>query len=435
MQRDAIDCIQSEDFLTMQFRRRDILRGARFLTGLAATYGLGAKASADGHDNRLSAYEVEYRNQMSTEAPDVPNLTAAVSSAEKGAVYANRNSAEFAISTWNFEPSSNPLRFAEALRPLSDADQSHLESTNTDGFIVVKDGAIIHEYYAKGMHPTTKHNIYSTGKSWTSAAWHESLLPVLDKTVGELMPELQVSVYGTQKVGDVVDMRTPVFWYEDFDDPESPVVQSGTSAGWDFKNIDFEQIAFLKTLRRNPDLADGDWYYVSANTMVMGLLGSKLKGVHAYEGLRQFYDALGLEYISGTVANLHGQYSAEGGQYFALRDFIKLPYAMANGGVVDGRNVISVAYIDDVFTSDDRKQAAWKNSPYGKKLDVFRHYSNQWYVADQGIAAGIGSYGQYIVFNRKTNVALAMFSTYPTGQNFDFAGQDVNWLVEKARSY
>jgi CubicO group peptidase (beta-lactamase class C family) len=113
---------------------------------------------------------------------------------------------------------------------------------------------------------------------------------------------------------------------------------------------------------------------------------------------------------------------------------VKLPYAMANGGVIDGRDVISEAYIEDVFTADDRKQASWQKGPYGNKLDVFKHYSQQWYVVDDAIAVGIGSYGQYLLFDRKNNVALAMFSTYDIGQDSEKTRQDVLWLVEKARS-
>jgi hypothetical protein len=40
---------------------------------------------------------------------------------------------------------------------------------------------------------------------------------------------------------------------------------------------------------------------------------------------------------------------------------VKLPYAMANGGKVEDRQVLSEAYINDVFSADDAKRAAWAN--------------------------------------------------------------------------
>jgi hypothetical protein len=55
-------------------------------------------------------------------------------------------------------------------------------------------------------------------------------------------------------------------------------------------------------------------------------------------------------------------------------------------------------------------------------------------VVDDDIALGIGSYGQYFIFNRKTKVAIAKFSTYPINPDFDMAAKDLPWLIEQARS-
>lgn len=400
--------------------------------GIAAAVTLAATAAFAGD----YTYHTQYGDQMSTEAPAARNLTEANSTAEGGAVYANRNASEFATVAYNWTPSTTPFSFFRgAVAPLSPEAGAHLEATNTDGYIVVKDGVIIHEYYAQGMHPTTKHSIHSTGKSWTSAIWHAALLPVMDKTVGELIPELGDSVYGDQTVRRVVDMRSPVFWYEDYADQESPVVLSFAAVGLEYKNDEYETVAFTKTLKRNPKLEDGDWYYVSGNTNVMGLLGPRVAGVSAYEGTRQFLEAIGMEHISGSAANLHGQYDAGGGQYMTLRDMVKLPWAMANGGKVDDRQVLSEAYIADVFSADEAKRAAWANGPYAKHMPEFQFYSNQWYVVDENIAVGIGSYGQYLAFNRATGVAIAKMSTYHTGQNFPQGTPDLAWIIEQVRSY
>ncbi len=379
-------------------------------------------------------YHTQYANQMGTEAPSARNLTEANSTAASGAVYANRNASEFATVAFNWSPSSQPFSFFRgAVEPLSQDARDHLEATNTDGFIVIKDGVIVHEYYAEGMHPTTKHAIHSTGKSWTSAIWHAALLPVMEKTVGELMPELANTVYGDQTVRDVVDMRTPVFWYEDYADPQSPVVLSFPAAGLEYRDDTYDLVAFMKSLTRNPDLEVGDWYYVSANTNIMGLLGPHLAGVSAYEGTRLFLEAIGTEYISGSAANLRGQYDASGGQYMTLRDMAKLPYAMSNGGLVGDRQVLSEAYIDDVMSADDAKRASWANGPYAGPMPDVSFYSNQWYVIDENVAVGIGSYGQYLAFNRATGVAIAKLSTYHTGQNVPQGEPDLAWVIEQVR--
>lgn len=385
--------------------------------------------------NATSVYEQQYQDQMGTEAPAVKNLTEATQTAEKGSVYANRNMSEFGIVNYNWEPSPTPHKFEETVSPLSKQAMSHIEATNTDGYIVIKDNTIIHEYYAKGMHPTTKHAAHSTGKSWSSAIWGDVLLSAMDKKVKEMLPELSESVFANENIRAVVDMRVPVFWYEDYNDKNSPVVKSFSAVGLDYRDQNFDTLDFLKGLERHPELESGDWIYSSANTSLIGLLGPKLTKQHAYEDTRQFYHQLGLEHISGSVANLHGQYDTGGGQYFTLRDFVKLPNAMANGGKVSGRQVISSAYIQDVFNPQADKIAAWANGKYAKLMPMFKFYSNQWYVVNDHIAFAIGSYGQYLAFNMKTNVAIAKFSTYPTGQNKDFGAKDLVWLLEQVQSY
>ncbi|BEU05402.1 hypothetical protein OAG1_42020 [Agarivorans sp. OAG1] len=395
---------------------------------LMSTLGLSVQAAE-------LPYQQQYADQMGAEAPHKTDLTDATPNAEGGAVYANRNFSEFSVVSWNFAPSSTPLIFNESITPLNNDEVLHLEGTNTDGYIVVKDGTIVKEYYAKGMYKTTKHAVYSVGKSYTSATWHNQLLPVMDKTVSQIIPELADSIYKDITVRDVSDMRTPTYWAEDFGDPNSPVVLSGSATGWDFKDAQYEQISFLNSLTRNPELADGDWYYVSPNTLLLDNMGSELSGKHAYEGMKAFYDKLGFEYISNTVANLHGQVSADGGQSYTLRDFVKLPHAMAADGIVNGKEAISQTYIDDVFTSNPEKTAAFKNSAYGSALPMLKFYSNQWYVVDEDIAIGMGSFGQFIAFNKATNVAIAKFSTYKIGQDFETAAKDITWLIEQVKSY
>ena len=48
---------------------------------------------------------------------------------------------------------------------------------------------------------------------------------------------------------------------------------------------------------------------------------------------------------------------------------------------------------------------------------------------------GIGSYGQFIVCNRKNKVAIAKFSTYPKNFVPDLCKKDGDWLIEQVRSY
>ena len=380
-------------------------------------------------------YQTRYADQMGTEVTSAPNLTEGTGTADKGAVSAHRNMAKLATVAWNFAPSDTPFYFAEAIRPLSNEVKDHLESTNTDAYIVIKDGVIVNEYYADGMHPTTTHALYSVGKSVTSAIWSDELIDKLDMTAAEVLPALEGSLMGEQLVRNIVDMRVPVYWYEDSNDPNSPMVMSGSSTGWDFKSMDYDLPSFIHTLEKDPDLEVGDWHYVSGNTLAMSMMGAEVSGKHQYEVMNGFFQDLGFEHVAGVVANLHGEVSADGGHYMTLRDFAKLPYAMAHGGQIDGRHVVSDAYIEDVFSTNEAKTEAWANGPYNELMADVSHYSNQWYVVDDAIAMGIGSYGQYILFDRANDIVVAKFSTFDVGQASQMPAMDIPWLVEQVRAH
>lgn len=381
-----------------------------------------------------SPYVERFGDQMGTTPPDVMNLTEAMANADAGAVYANRHVAEFASASWSIPPSLTPTRFEDDTGSIAPGVLGHLSDTNTDGFIIVKNGRIIVEYYGPGMSVTSKHAVHSSGKSWTSAVWHDVLLAQMGTAVDAVLPELAESVYAGERIRDLVDMRIPVHWWEDYDDPASPVVRSGAASGWHHESLDADLISFAQTLERDPALRSGDWHYVSANTMLMALAGAALAGTHPYERLRSFADRIGLEHMSGTVANLHGQYSAEGGQWLTLRDAVKLPAAMAGSGRLAGKTILSPDYLDDIFSADEAKRQAWNKGPYARLNTAISHYSNQWYVIDDAIALGIGSYGQYIIFNRNTDVAIAKFSTYPINPDYDLAIRDLAWLIERVQT-
>jgi CubicO group peptidase (beta-lactamase class C family) len=416
--------------------RRKFLKTAGILSGAAATLGTGIGSSqADAAEN-LSEYEWRYGNQMGTRPIEVSNLNNAIADIENGAVYANRHMLELSYVTWNFPPSSDPLSFAERISEIPPANLQHLRETNTDGFIVVKDGEIHHEYYAKGMHVTSKHATYSAGKAWTSATYSNELLQVIDKRVSEVLPELGGTYVGQQTVRSVVDMRVPISWNPNFDDPDSEINRFGAQFGWALNSAEDGLIDFYKSLEPSPDADPNQpadertWAYVDSNSVLAGMIGRRVAGLHGYMGIKRFYEALGLERISGTVAGFNEDHSAEGGQFFTLRDFVKLPFAMANGGKIKNKQVIAEAYIDDLFIDTPKKRAAWSNGPGPALYPTTLYYTNKWYVLGPDTAMGIGSYGNFIVFNRVKNLAIAKFSTWQKNADIDAAQRDSKFLTE-----
>lgn len=413
--------------------RRDFLKYSGLSAG-ATALGLSNPAKA-GADTEVSEYEWRYGYQMGTRPIEVSSLNDAILGADEGAVYANRNMHEFSYVSWNFPPSPNPFSFGERNEPMPRSIMRHLHETNTDAFIVVKNGEIVHEYYAKGMHVATKHATYSTGKAYTTASYATELLGAIDQKVADIIPELEGSYIGEQTVRSVVDMRIPIKWDFNYDDPDTEINRFGAQFGWALTSVDDGLIQFLRGLEPSEEADPSEdpvkrmTTYVDSNTVLAGMIGRRIAGIHGYMGMKRFYDALGFERVSGTVAGFHQDPSSDGGHYMTLRDFVKLPFAMANGGMIDGRQAVPTEYIEDVLTDDPLKRDAWSRSIGTSLYPKAIHYTNKWYGVSSDAAFGAGSYGQYIFFNRARNLVIGKFSTFPKSSDPDFVRRDNVFLA------
>ena len=112
-----------------------------------------------------------------------------------------------------------------------------------------------------------------------------------------------------------------------------------------------------------------------------------------------------------------------------LRDLVKLPFAMANGGLIGGRQAVPTEYIEDVLTDNPMKRQAWSRSIGIGLYPRAVHYTNKWYGLGPDAAFGAGSYGQYIFFNRARDLVIGKFSTFPKSSDPDFVRRDNIFLT------
>ena len=93
-----------------------------------------------------------------------------------------------------------------------------LETTYTDGFLVLRDGAVVSELYPSGMAPDALHAVLSVTKSMVGTV--AGILVdqrVLDPEalLTAYVPELAASGYAGATVRNVLDMRSGVTFSED----------------------------------------------------------------------------------------------------------------------------------------------------------------------------------------------------------------------------
>jgi CubicO group peptidase (beta-lactamase class C family) len=100
---------------------------------------------------------------------------------------------------------------------------------NIAGLIVLQDGRVRLERYARGFTPRQRWTSFSVAKSVTStlfgAALKDGSLKSLDDQVTRYVPELKGSAYDGVTVRQVLTMSSGARWNEDYTNPKSDVAQ------------------------------------------------------------------------------------------------------------------------------------------------------------------------------------------------------------------
>jgi CubicO group peptidase (beta-lactamase class C family) len=93
-----------------------------------------------------------------------------------------------------------------------------LRATDTDEFVVIRDGEIVHEVYDNGMGPDTPHIFMSVSKSvlgLLAGILVDRGALEFDAAVTRWIPEIERTAYAGATVRDLLDMRAGVLFDED----------------------------------------------------------------------------------------------------------------------------------------------------------------------------------------------------------------------------
>ena len=300
-------------------------------------------------------------------------------------------------------------------RKLSD----FLERTDTTGFIVLKDGVIVHEEYARGNTEKTQSIALSLSKSFISFlignAVHDGQIK-LDETVDHYAPVLKEGGYKGVTVKNVLQMSSGVGFNENYGDLNSDIVhyivQMLTGSVVDFT-------AHLKNAVPQGTVNQ----YVSADTQVLALVLEGATGVpiQQYFGDR-LWSKLGAEADAYWLADPKGEVVAAGGLNAVLRDYARFGLLYMNEGRnYRGEQIVPAQWVHDSVTPDEPYLMPGRKMPSGKTA---YGYGYQWWipVEPQGDFCGVGIYGQFIYVNPAKRVVIVKTSAYA---NYNVDGQAV----------
>lgn len=300
-----------------------------------------------------------------------------------------------------------------------------LDETYTDGFIVIKDGAVAYERYFNGMTDRTLHLSQSVAKSFTGTlAGILAARGLLDPQalVTSYLPELAGTAYAGATLQQVLDMTSGVRFDETYTDPYSDVGQIDVASGWRAPPPDadpafvwpahvFDLILRLKTtVRPHGELFD----YRSIETDVVAFCMERVTGKRLPQLLsEEIWQKAGMEESACMTVDPAGYALADGGLNACLRDFARLGLLYLEGG----GGIVPPAWIDATRSGNH----AIFGEPYTATLPQGA-YKNQWWIEDaqsRSIMAR-GVFGQKIYVNWQHRMVVAKLSTWPDFLNNAF---------------
>jgi CubicO group peptidase (beta-lactamase class C family) len=294
-----------------------------------------------------------------------------------------------------------------------------LESTSSDGFLVLHRGQIVTERYWNGMTSSTTHLLQSVSKSVAgTVAGIVAGRGLLDPEglVTEYLPELADGSFEDATVRDVLDMRTGTRYDETYADADSDVRLTEEIAGWrparkglPFSSL-YEQIAHLENARPHGERFE----YRSILTDLLGwILERATETPYAELVSRELWSQIGAEHDAEIT--IHGGITLpDGGMCVTLRDLARFALLNLREGRIGDRQIVPCEWVLDSRHGDQQSADAYAvGEPVAERSGWL--YRNQWWVIDpeRGISTALGIHGQFAYINPPADVVCVKLSTWP----------------------
>jgi len=229
-----------------------------------------------------------------------------------------------------------------------------LEQTCTDGFLVLRQGAIVFERYLNGMDDQTLHLSQSVAKSFTGALAGilagrgviDPLAPVTDT-----LPELASTAYRGATVRHLLDMTSGVRFNEDYTDPFSDMGRADVASGWKpipagaepgrhWPQSMFELVLTLADAERDHGRR---FAYRSIETDVLAFVLERATGRRLAQLMSdELWGRLGMERDANMTVDSAGFALADGGLSACLRDYGRFGQMIGDGGW----NIVPTGWIE-----------------------------------------------------------------------------------------
>jgi CubicO group peptidase (beta-lactamase class C family) len=299
-----------------------------------------------------------------------------------------------------------------------------LETTFTDGVVVVHEGHVVFERFGGHTGPTTRHILMSISKSVVGCVagvlvGRDLLCP--DQLVTDVVPELRDGGYRGATLRHVLDMRSGVRFREDYTDLDAEVrviEEAALMRPRSHDGVPGSIPVFLTTL-----VADrphgGEFRYRSCETDVLGWVCERAAGAAMPDLVAELLWApIGAAHDAAFTCDATGFVLHDGGMCATVGDLGRFGTMLLDGGRVGSREVVPEAWLADGRAGDGDLRAAFAGSPSGGYLPGGWYRNQLWFVPrPQGVVLlCLGIYGQMLYVDPATGTVAAKVSSWPTAQ-------------------
>ena len=300
-----------------------------------------------------------------------------------------------------------------------------LDETYTDGFLVLKNGAISYERYFNGMHGRTLHLSQSVAKSFTGMVAgilvSQGVLDV-NALVTTYLPELEQTGWRGATLQQVLDMTTGTRFDEDYTNPYSDIGQLDVADGW--KPVPPDSDPAFKWPRNMWELVMGLtqvvrphgelFAYRSIETDVLAFCMERVTGKRLTQLLsEEIWQKAGMEESGCMTVDSAGFALADGGLNATLRDYGRFGQMILE----QGAGVIPPSWIE---ATRNGNHGIFKE-PYTFSLPQGA-YKNQFWIEEPAAKAILakGVFGQLIYINWDYNMVAVKLASAPDFLNRPF---------------
>ena len=282
------------------------------------------------------------------------------------------------------EPSPEPI----TLSSRAELDQ-FMADRDTTAFLVVKDGVLVHEWYAEGIDPDALHTSFSVSKSMLSTvvgmAVTDGSIASLDDPITAYVPELldKDPRFAAITLRHLITMTSGLKYEENMSFYSDPVNT--------YYSTDLRRSALNAVIVDEPGK---NFLYNNYNPLLLGMAVERATGQKIGDYMSDvMWAPMGAEADASWSMDsfYNGFEKLESGFNARPIDFARFGLMFANGGAVDGKQVVPRDWVDEA--------TAPTGVSVGRNDLLEQNYQYMWWVYPDNRFAAQGNLGQYIVIS------------------------------------